>query len=483
MNRCVVSLSGLLLAVLSGCTSIPVDQRAEIRAGIDADAAETLQRMLEHEPGFREKLQAAEGCFITRLSATKVPIVGGGYGMGVLYEKGTGHRTYMNVTRTELGVGLGIGQFRAVLLLEDKETLEDFRGGIWRTGIGTESSMGGTSAGKQTSGKGYSVHFVSDSGAAIAASARTVRLSVNDELTGNAISEVGIPNTGYKTVDDPGDSAPRQWNRNLPFFAQKVIDEGYDLPLPFGLSLVYANVQQEMLLDDLEVGINGNSEEPFEFVEFSDAEAHSESVQLKLDAWIFPFMNVFALVGYVEGDAPMDVLLDGNDMLDHLEHECSGPGLDPLCILLKDRTITLPIVAPFSGQTYGIGTTLAGGWNNWFVALPFNATYADMNGTNTDGLAITATPRFGYVLNLGRGGNLALFTGGNYLDADLTVRGTVGIDDLVTVDYTVDQVNKDEWNALIGFNWDINRHMSWSAEYNGFIGSREAFITSLTWRL
>jgi hypothetical protein len=35
---------------------------------------------------------------------------------------------------------------------------------------------------------------------------------------------------------------------------------------------------------------------------------------------------------------------------------------------------------------------------------------------------------------------------------------------------------------LLGGNWDINKSWSWSAEYNGFIGSREAFISSITRR-
>ena len=472
----------LLLSVMCGCTSIPVDERAEVRVGIDAEAAETLKRMMQSDPAFREKLRNAKGSFITRLSTTKVPVLGGGYGMGVLYERETGHKTYLNVTRADLGAGLGVGQFRAVVLIHDEETLEDFRNGFWKTGVGTESNLGSSSAGAQTVGKGYSVHFVSDSGAGVNASARAVRLSVNEDLTGNAVSAVGVPNTRYTTVDDQGDAAPRNWNRRLPFLAQRVIDEGYDLPLPIGIGVVYANVEQAMNLDQLQVGINGRDQEPFEFVEFSNAEAHSESLQVKVDAWIFPFMNVFATFGQVDGEAPMDVILDGNDMLEHLEHECAGPIPDPLCLLLEDKEFTLPITAPFSGQTYGLGATLAGGWNNWFVAIPFNATYADMDGTNTDGLALTATPRFGYVFNMGRAGSLALFAGGNYLYTDLTVRGSVGVDGL-TIDYTVEQLNKDAWNAVTGLNWDVNRHLSWSFEYNGYVGSRDAFITSLTWRL
>lgn len=476
-------MPALLLSLLSACTTIPVDERAEIREGIDRDAAETVVRMMEDNPHFKKQLKDSAGCFVSRVSATKVPIVGGGYGLGVLYDRETGSSTYMNITRADLGAGLGAGRFRVVVLFENRETLEEFRQGVWKTGLGTETAAGTYSAGLQSlSGDGYSVHFTADSGAAITASARLVRLSINEDLTGSGVSEVSVPNIGYDTADDHGDSAPRIWNRRLPFLAQAVIDEGYDLPLPFGIGLVYANVEQAMNLDQLQVGINGRDQEPFDFVEFSNAEAHSESVQLKVDAWLFPFMNVFALFGHVEGDAPMDVLLDGNDMLEHLEHDCSGLPPDPLCLLLEDNIITLPITAPFSGETYGLGTTLAGGWNNWFVAIPGSVTYADMDGTNTDGLAVTVTPRLGHVFNMGRRGSLSLFTGGNYLYADLTVKGSVGVDGL-TIDYTVEQENKDAWNIVTGLNWDINKHMSWAVEYNGFVGSRDAFITSVTWRL
>ena len=73
-----------------------------------------------------------------------------------------------------------------------------------------------------------------------------------------------------------------------------------------------------------------------------------------LDAWLFPFMNVFAMLGRIDGKAPLDVILDGNGMLNQLGISCSGPVPNPLCAKLKDQTITLPIEAPFSGNTYGV---------------------------------------------------------------------------------------------------------------------------------
>ena len=102
----------------------------------------------------------------------------------------------------------------------------------------------------------------------------------------------------------------------MPFLAQKVIDEGYDLPLPYGIGLVYAHMDQQQLLTDLQAGFNGDPQEPFEFVAFEKAKLISDTVSNKADVWLFPFMNVFVNVGNIDGDAPMDVVLDGNGMLE-----------------------------------------------------------------------------------------------------------------------------------------------------------------------
>ena len=57
--------------------------------------------------------------------------------------------------------------------------------------------------------------------------------------------------------------------------------------------------------------------------------------------------------------------------------------------------------------------------------------------------------------------------------------GPVG--DTTTLSYRISQRNKDRWNALIGFNWEMNKAWSVTAEA-GFGGSRENFIAGLTYR-
>ena len=477
---------GLGLILLSGCATIPVEQQDSVRAQINRDAESAIARMTATDPELAKKIDAAEGYFVSLVSATKVPLLGIGSGLGVLFDGQDDSLTYMNISRTDIGLGLGSGAFQVLILFETRDRLEEFRGGLKKVAVGTEFTEGNkitniTSASRE----GYSVHVLTDSGAGVVASTRLVSFSINNDLTDSGVSDIGIPNTQLDGSNYDYNGAPRIWNYRLPFLAQRVIDEGYDLPLPYGIGVVYADVTQEMLLTDLEVGINGRDQEPFNFVSFDNAEATNDSLQLKLDAWLFPFMNVFALLGRVDGEAPLDVILDGNESLDYLGIDCSAPGPpNPLCGRLQDQEVTLPITAPFSGNTYGLGVTLAGGWNNWFVAIPMAYNYADMDGTNTDGIAVSASPRFGRVLNLETGGNLSLYLGGNYLDTDLTVSGTVSTpEDQLVIDYTVQQKNKDPWNAVVGFNWDFSKNLSWTAEYNGFVGSRESYITSLVWRL
>lgn len=475
---------GSVLLLLSACTTIPVAQRSEIRAEVMQAASDTIAELVVTSPELRQELNSSVGYLAGRMSATKLPILGGGYGLAMLHDTENGTRTFLNVRRFDLGAGLGAGRFRVLVVFGTRDALEDFRDGTWQPGIGAETAIGATGTSMLTTvGDGYTVHVVSETGAALAATARLINTSVNHDLTDTGLSEVSVPNIGFASADEQGEDAPRQWDRKLPFLAQKVIDKGYDLPLPYGIGFTYASVEQEQILTDLKVGINGNPIRQADFVDFANARSDSETLSLKADAWLFPFMNVFAMVGRVEGKAPVDVLVDGNGFLDELGIDCSSFPPNPLCPVLEDQLITLPVTANFQGTTYGFGTTLAGGWNGWFVTLPINWTYADMDRSQTDGASFTATPRVGRVINMGRNGNLALFVGGNYLETDLTVDGTAQTPGgEIVFDYIIDQENKDKWNALLGFNWDINKRLSWSAEYNGFTGSRDAFISSLSWK-
>jgi hypothetical protein len=238
------------------------------------------------------------------------------------------------------------------------------------------------------------------------------------------------------------------------------------------------------------VGFNGGDLEGFDFVSFENSNSDTRSFQLKVDAWLFPFLNVFGMYGKVDGSVDLDVFLDGNLILDRRGTDCSRPLVrPPLCDALEDQVISFPVRAGVDVETWGFGTVLAGGWKGWFATIPISVTYAEPKDRVADGSSLTVTPRFGRLLDLGNLGSMAVFVGGNYLDSDVTIDGSFTFPgneipalEGLTLDYRIDEQNTDHWNIVTGFNWDISKRLSWSAEYNGFTGSREAFISSLNLR-
>jgi len=326
--------------------------------------------------------------------------------------------------------------------------------------------------------------MINRSGAALTSDVGLIRVSVNHDLTDTGVSEWFVPNTDFAAARKRGEDAPRVWPYRLPFLGQAVVDQGYDLPLPYGFGVTAVTTTQDVGIQGLDIGFNGAPLQPYEFVSFDNTKVDANSYQFKFDAWLFPFMNVFAMYGKVSGDVASDVALDGNTLLEQLGSDCS-PLIPPLeCLLFRDQNFILPIRVNVDTTSYGFGTVLAGGWKGWFAVLPISSTYTKGRMSVTEGNSLTITPRIGRNFNIGNLGNMAVYAGGNRLDSDLTVTGVFDVPDVdLEIGYKIDQQNIDRWNYVLGFNWNIGRHVNWSLEYNGFSGSRETWLTSINLRL
>ena len=82
---------------------------------------------------------------------------------------------------------------------------------------------------------------------------------------------------------------------------------------------------------------------------------------------------------------------------------------------------------------------------------------------------------------------IAVCVGATYLCAEVDLAGRVALDtpggpagDLTTIDFRVSQKNKDRWNYLPGFSWDLNKNWSILDEA-GFGGSWENPISGVTY--
>jgi len=481
----VLALSGVI-----GCSTVPVEQRDQVRREVLAATNEALAAFKAEDPEVEKEIDSAPGYIVATGTDLLIGLIGRGDTSGILFDRTDDTRTFVNIDEFAFGLGVGASDVQLLAVLNDLDTVKSFKRNRWIPSYDLVSIAGEAEGVAQWISDEMSVRVRSLSGTEVGANLRLARVSVNTELTDTGISNVGIPNIGGPRSDRQGEDAPRVWTRTLPLLGQKVIDKGYDLPLPLGLGMTYVNISQDLNLTDLFVGFNDGDLQRFDFVSFENSTSDTESYQMKVDAWLLPFLNVFGLFGKVDGSVDLDVFLDGNLILDRLGTDCSRPiARPPLCDPLEDQVISFPVRAGVDVQTWGFGAVLAGGWNGWFVTIPATVTYAEPKGRVADGSSLTVTPRVGRLFDLGNLGSLAVFAGGNYLDSDVTIDGSFtfpgdelpGLEGL-TLDYRIDEQNTDHWNIVTGFNWDISKRLSWSAEYNGFTGSREAFISSLNLR-
>jgi hypothetical protein len=284
---------------------------------------------------------------------------------------------------------------------------------------------------------------------------------------------------GEPNIDDDGERVI--WHRKLPFLAQQVVDLGFELPNPYGVAIIPARIRQDLILDNLAIGINGPADREIDFVDFGTPSVENSVLQLKLDAWILPFLNVFATVGGFSGDGTIPLKFEGSDLFPQL---CTITPNAPACV----RTYSAVAKPRYEGTNIAIGINLAMGWDRFFVALPVTYAWTDVDIIDNTVTALNITPRIGMTGDMGDRGTVAVFVGATYLRAEVDIGGEIALDtpggpdgDVTTLAFRISQRNKDRWNYLLGFNWDLNKNWSVMAEA-GFGGSRENFIGGVTYR-
>ncbi|MBN2460673.1 MAG: hypothetical protein JXB60_03615 [Candidatus Cloacimonetes bacterium] len=226
--------------------------------------------------------------------------------------------------------------------------------------------------------------------------------------------------------------------------------EGYEMPLPMGLGLTYYFQDQFYELDQIWIDIE--IFDPEVIADEIKIDNHTTEMSLKLDMWLFPFLNLFGLFGKVEGNTDID-----------------------LGTLYSDMKLS------YDGYVYGIGANLAGGWKSTFAN--FNATYTrtrlDQEDSSVEAWIIS--PKVGLHFNqpwiLW---DMSIWTGGMYQEYDERHTGKIDVIGFGNVSYDVTLAEKESWNYLLGLTTGLSRHIH--LEFEGGFGKRSQLASSLTYR-
>ena len=253
----------------------------------------------------------------------------------------------------------------------------------------------------------------------------------------------------------------------LPFWGRKLREQGYALPLPFGVGLNFIIMRQTVTVDNLTLTVDGENI-PTD-VRFYNTVSTDANITFRPDIWILPFLNVYGVFGYTVGEVNLDILVPGIS---------AGPIpiTDPF--VLSDKL-------DYTGTTLGVGTTLAGGYKFFFATVDYNYTVTKLNVIDSEMIAHTISPRIGVILDSYKGiGEGQLWVGAMYINFKQTLTGTVdlssvdpGLDDL---GYSIDFGLLEPWNFLFGGAWVISPRMNLMFEVG--VGYRSQFLTGFDFR-
>jgi hypothetical protein len=266
-----------------------------------------------------------------------------------------------------------------------------------------------------------------------------------------------IAQPGTSMAAESGDSP---WYSRLPFLADEARKRGHELPLPFGAALVVTGLDgRKIEVTDTRIALDDNPGQSIS--NFVDLGSTSKvfNANLKFDAWVLPFLNVYALVGYVHNDSKTHA---------HITVLPNGPGSDA------------DIETELDGTVAGLGLTLAGGYKHLFVVADYNYNKADL-GFDENFTAKIGSLRTGWMGKLG-GLQTQLWLGVGSWDTAATAKGHGTLEDSTKLTFEADQRPKTNWMYDIGANFEFSKRFQLVVDIGADFDGGYLFVIAPTYR-
>ena len=124
----------VLLTFVPGCgpsVKLPVAERQQLVHDMET---ETLAKLYQEHPSTKKDIKKAAGYGVFSNANVNIIFISGGGGYGVVVDNDTGQRTYMKMALGGVGLGLGVKDYRQVLIFKSKKTLDKFVESGWEFG-------------------------------------------------------------------------------------------------------------------------------------------------------------------------------------------------------------------------------------------------------------------------------------------------------------------------------------------------------------
>ncbi|GJQ57382.1 MAG: hypothetical protein D8M57_18735 [Candidatus Scalindua sp. AMX11] len=124
INNGLLALS--LIVLLAGCATIKGSNFAEQREYVLDVKTDTLTSLYNEYPIAREQIQNSAGYGVFSNINTHLFFISGGSGYGVVTDNRDRNPVYMKMRSLGGGIGLGLKDFRAIIIFRNQEDLDKF---------------------------------------------------------------------------------------------------------------------------------------------------------------------------------------------------------------------------------------------------------------------------------------------------------------------------------------------------------------------
>jgi hypothetical protein len=152
--------------------------------------------------------------------------------------------------------------------------------------------------------------------------------------------------TGPAAAEEDADNSEPESESFLRFLdRQYLLDNGHDLPSKYGISPFVVKSRSDLKVDSLKFAFNeGDPLVSNPLVTMDELSNEILTGGLIMDAWVLPFLNLYATVSYIDGEMDTAVNVPGSSQ---------------------------PIPIDFTGTSYGLGGSVVMGYKKFFVLLDY----------------------------------------------------------------------------------------------------------------
>ncbi len=181
------NLFGLIfIFTLVACASMSSGTKADKQQEIMKMKDEVLTQLFTKKPDTRSQINSAPGYAVFSNANINLIFMAAGTGYGVVKNMSSSKYTYMNMVEGGIGLGLGVKDYRIVMVFHTIEAMNDFVNTGWTFGGNADASAKASGKGASVEGEAYygdvTVYTFTESGLALQATIKGTKFWQDKEL-------------------------------------------------------------------------------------------------------------------------------------------------------------------------------------------------------------------------------------------------------------------------------------------------------------